>query len=116
MDFDKLILTQGTDTAAALTSVLFTLGLAYSALFLVTFARTYKQVFEWKKTRERDSIRRVFTYFYSAIYITLGLTVSLYFMLCTQALKKHAQANFGMLLLYFVPFILLLLCYIMIYH
>ena len=91
MFLEKLILTQsGSDTAAALTSVLFTLGLTYSALFVTTFARTYKQVFEWKKTKDRDSIRRVFTYFYSAIYLTLALTVSLYFMLCTAALKKHA--------------------------
>ena len=100
-------------TAGGITSVLFTLGLIYSGLLLVTFYRTYERVF---LPGHRDDLQKVFMAFYISIWITLGLTITLYFMLCTAALKQHATANFGALILYFVPFILILLCYILIYH
>jgi hypothetical protein len=67
-----------------LTATLFTLALIYSGQFVVCVNRTYKQVLQ---KGERTPYQKVFLTFYLFIWITIALTVTLYFLLCAKSLS-----------------------------
>jgi hypothetical protein len=95
-----------------LTATLFTLGLIYTGQLGLCFIRTYKQVF---KKGPRSDFQKVFSIFYSFVWLTLTLTITLYFLLSSQTLKDKKTATVGVIALYFVPTILMVLCYVLIY-
>jgi len=50
------------------------------------------------------------------IWITFSLTITLYFLLSSQTLKEKKTAAVGVVALYFIPTILMVLCYVLIYQ
>ena len=96
-----------------LTAVLFTLGLIYTGQLALCISRTYKQVF---RQGPRDQTQKVFITFYTFVYAMLALTVILYFLLSARALTQTTSAKIGVISLYFVPTVLMVLCYVLLYH
>ena len=61
----------------------------------------------------------MFIAFYSFVWATLILTIVLYFLLSAQFVKTNSTttgATFGIIVLYFLPTILMVLCYVLIYN
>lgn len=54
--------------------------------------------------------------FYIFVWITLALTVTLYFLLCSRSLQNTETSTIGAIILYFGPTILMVMCYIIIYR
>lgn len=96
-----------------LTATLFTLGLVYMGQLTLCFTRTYKQVF---KPGPRDEFQKTFMVFYIFVWVTLALTITLYFLLSSRSLKDGDTRTIGAIILYFVPTILMVMCYIIIYR
>ena len=93
-------------------AVLFVLALVYLGLLIPAIFRTYKSVMHCRK---RSEIQKVFVTFYISLWIILILTCALYF--------KSSQPNWtgisstgAVTALYFVPSILLIIMYVLLYH
>ena len=88
------------------------LALVYSGLLGIAFKRTYLMVFR-KDNLSRQ--RRIFTGFYSLVWATLILTVALYSFLKAQFFNQIQEVSlFGAF--YFLPLILMVLCYVLMYY
>lgn len=54
--------------------------------------------------------------FYIFVWVTLALTITLYFLLSSRSLREGDTRTIGAIILYFVPTILMVMCYIIIYR
>jgi len=95
-----------------LIGVLFVLALIYLGLLILGFSRSYSNVF---KRGNRSRFRRVFTAFYSLVWSTLILTITLYLLMTAQFFNSMANA-LGVVSFYFLPLILMVLCYVLLYY
>ena len=99
-----------------LTAVLFVLGLIYSGLLGLCVGRTYKYVL---RRGPRTEHQRIFTAFYAFLWAELVLTITLYFLLSAQTIKTSTQSKsvtLGVLSFYFLPTILMVLSYVLLYQ
>ena len=100
-----------------LTAVLFVLGLIYSGLLGLCVGRTYKYIL---KRGPRTEHERIFTAFYAFLWAELTLTITLYFLLSAQTLKTESSGSksvtLGVLSFYFLPTILMVLSYVLLYQ
>ncbi len=93
-------------------AVLFVLALIYSGLLVLSFARSYNLVCRRGHTQK---YRQVFTGFYSLIWSTLILTIILYIMM-TVNFFTSLENVYGVVSFYFLPTILMVLCYVLLYY
>ena len=98
----------------AIPAVLFVLGLIYSGLLVIAFFRTYKLVF---KKGPRSESHKVFIGFYTFTWVLLTLTISLY-MVAGQPFGRGLEQRFNtsIVVLYFLPTILMVLAYVLLYQ
>lgn len=95
-----------------LIGVLFVLALIYCGLLFLSFIRSYKLVFKKGNTLK---YRRVFTAFYSLIWITLILTITLYLLMSARFFIS-INNSIRLVTFFFVPLILMVLCYVLLYY
>lgn len=113
---DKVLNTEDIDgvvyTGQNLIGVLFVLALVYIGILLVALKRTYRFMFyQTKSTTEK----KVFAWFYSLVWISLFLTMSLYTVMTGKFFNSYTQILlFGGF--YFFPLILMVNCYMLLYQ
>lgn len=98
----------------AIPAVLFVLGLIYIGLLVIAFFRTYKLVF---RKGPRSESHKVFIGFYTFMWVVLTLTISLY-MVAGQPFGRGLEQRFNasIVVLYFLPTILMVLAYVLLYQ
>lgn len=101
------------DSGENLIGVLFVLALIYLGLLFLGFLRSYPLVFKKEGNTQRH--RRIFTGFYSLVWATLILTITLYFSVTAQFFNSKAN-TLGVVAFYFLPLILMVFCYVLLYY
>ena len=100
-----------------LIAVLFTLALIYIGQLLMCFLRTRKNLCKRDTDTTRPKFKKIFVAFYVCLQISLAMSISLYILLCVKDVNQSGWSQkASIIVFYFVPTILMVICYIMLYY
>ena len=100
-----------------LIAVLFTLALIYAGQLLMCVLRTRKSLCQCEADSPRPQFKKIFLAFYVCLQTSLAMSISLYILLCVQDLHQSGWSQkAGVIVFYFLPTILMVICYILLYY